>query len=52
VENCLTTRSVPSEQLTEEVRQMKTLLSQQCPHLTRWGWGSNKVGKEGGQQVL
>lgn len=43
VENCLTTKAVPSEQYVEEVKAMKAGLLQQCPHLARWGLGSNKV---------
>ena len=43
VENCLTTKAVASEQYTEEMRVMKSMMLQQCPHLTRWGLGSNKV---------
>lgn len=43
VENCLTTKAVPSEQYIEEVKAMRATLLQQCPHLARWGLGSNKV---------
>ncbi|WIA19913.1 hypothetical protein OEZ85_005806 [Tetradesmus obliquus] len=43
VENCLTTKAVSSEQYIEEVKAMKAYMLQQCPHLARWGLGSNKV---------
>ena len=43
VENCLTTKAVSSEQYIEEVKAMKACMLQQCPHLARWGLGSNKV---------
>jgi len=43
VENCLTTKAVPSEQYIEEIKAMKATMLQQCPHLARWGLGSNKV---------
>jgi hypothetical protein len=45
VENCLTTKAVSSEQYIEEVKAMKAYMLQQCPHLARWGLGSNKVSK-------
>jgi hypothetical protein len=35
---------VSSEQYIEEVKAMKAYMLQQCPHLARWGLGSNKVG--------
>jgi hypothetical protein len=34
---------VSSEQYIEEVKAMKAYMLQQCPHLARWGLGSNKV---------
>lgn len=43
VENCLTTKAVASEQYVEEIKTMKAYMLQQCPHLARWGLGSNKV---------
>jgi hypothetical protein len=43
VENCLTTKAVASEQYIEEIKAMKSTLLQKCPHLARWGLGSNKV---------
>lgn len=47
VENCLTTKAVVSEQYIEEIKTMKAYMLQQCPHLARWGLGSNKVGEVG-----
>eukprot|EP00775_Hariotina_reticulata_P007219 gene7219-7432_t len=54
VENCLTTKAVQSEQYIEEVKTMKAFMLQQCPHLARWGLGSNKVRlvTEGGMRDL
>jgi hypothetical protein len=51
VENCLTTKAVQSEQYIEEVKTMKAFMLQQCPHLARWGLGSNKVRSWSGQQA-
>jgi hypothetical protein len=43
VENCLTTKAVASEQYAEEVKVMKAAIMHHCPHVARWGLGSNKV---------
>ncbi|CAD7696185.1 unnamed protein product [Ostreobium quekettii] len=43
VENCLTTKSVFSEQYADEVKAMKAEVAQVCPLLSKWGLGSNKV---------
>eukprot|EP00803_Ostreobium_quekettii_P007434 evm.model.scf_3092.1 EVM.evm.TU.scf_3092.1 scf_3092:11691-15567(-) len=43
VENCLTTKSVFSEQYADEVKAMKADVAQVCPLLSKWGLGSNKV---------
>lgn len=43
VENCLTTKSVFSEQYADEVKAMKAEATQVCPMLSKWGLGSNKV---------